>query len=245
MSIELAVDSGSRAEDGAYLALADAATAARDVESWVVIGGHMVNLHVLRSGVSIPLRATRDADLAVELVTIREGDLLDRLRALGYDNPRSGNRFERVADGTAATIDLLAPSFSTKHVPNLDAGPIAVDGIPALHIALAADPMRIGLRVTLTDGRKVGALLAIPDTATAIAIKALAYHQRRAPRDAEDICRLLECGYAEGMRWPSGATFAAAADVLCECFDRPGRALTGVSGNPARVRAMVRALIPR
>ncbi|MFI6168243.1 hypothetical protein ACIBCN_15785 [Nocardia sp. NPDC051052] len=89
--IELAIDSSSRAEDGAYLALADAAAAALD--SWAVVGGHMVNLHVLRSGVSIPLRATRDADLAVELLTIRDGVLLDRSRGISRLSPtRSGSR---------------------------------------------------------------------------------------------------------------------------------------------------------
>ncbi|PXX64010.1 hypothetical protein DFR70_105192 [Nocardia tenerifensis] len=242
--IELKIASGSRAEDGAYLALADAAVAAAALESWAVIGGHMVNLHVLRSGVSVPLRATRDADLAVELVTIRDGVLLDRLRGMGYDNPRSGNRFERSVGGTSATIDLLAPSFTDQHVPNLDAGPIAVDGIPAVHVALVREPIWIALGATLVDGTEVSARIAIPDIATAISIKVFAYIRRLTPRDAEDIGRLLECRHADRTPWPTGTTFAEARGLLREHFDHPGRALRNWHGNPARVRALVRALTP-
>ncbi|MGX1773034.1 hypothetical protein ACWIGW_13065 [Nocardia brasiliensis] len=239
---ELTVVSGSRAEDGAYLALADAAAAAAALGAWAVIGGHMVNLHVLRTGVSVPLRATRDADLAVEVVSIRGGALLERLRRLGYDNPRSGNRFERSADGTCATIDLLAPSFTNRHIPDLDAGPIAVDGIPAVHVALAREPNWIALAATLTDGTRLSAEVAIPDVSTALCIKVFGYLQRRVPRDAEDIGRLLECGYADGGRWPEGATFTEALGLLQKYFDRPGQALRKWSGNPARIRALVRAL---
>ncbi|WP_167464291.1 hypothetical protein [Nocardia brasiliensis] len=237
---ELTVTSGSRAEDGAYLALADAAAAA--VGSWAVIGGHMVNLHVLRTGASVPLRATRDADLAVEVVSIRGGALLDRLRGLGYDNPRSGNRFERSVGGVAATIDLLAPSFTNRYVPDLDAGPIAVDGIPAVHVALAREPTWIALSATLTDGTRLVTEVAIPDAPTALCIKVFGYLQRRVPRDAEDIGRLLECGYADGAGWPDGTTFAEALGLLREYFDKPGQALRKWAGNPARVRALVRAL---
>ncbi|MFD6156728.1 hypothetical protein ACFWF7_19335 [Nocardia sp. NPDC060256] len=240
--IELEIESSSRAEDGAYLALADAASAATALDSWAVVGGHMVNLHVLRSGVSIPLRATRDADLAVELLTIRDGALLDRLRGMGYDNPRAGNRFERSVGGTAATIDLLAPSFTNRHVPDLDAGPIAVDGIPALHVALARTPIWIALSAKLIDRTRVSARIAIPDIATALCLKVFAYAQRLAPRDAEDIGRLLECGYADRASWPSGTTFADALDLLREYFDKPGHALRKWTGNPARIRALVRAL---
>ncbi|WP_433575839.1 hypothetical protein [Nocardia brasiliensis] len=237
---ELTVVSGSRAEDGAYLALADAAAVA--LGSWAVIGGHMVNLHVLRTGVSVPLRATRDADLAVELVSIRGGALLDRLRLLGYDNPRSGNRFERSVGGISATIDLLAPSFTHRHIPDLDAGPIAVDGIPAVHVALAQEPIWIALTAALTDGSRLSARIAIPDVPTALCIKVFGYLQRRVPRDAEDIGRLLECGYADGGGWPEGATFTEALGLLQEYFDRPGQALRKWTGNPARIRALVRAL---
>lgn len=239
---DIAVYSGSRAEDGAYRALADAAVVSRALESWAVVGGHMVNLHVLRSGVSIPLRATRDADLAVELVAIRDGVLLDSLRELGYDNPRSGNRFERSVAGTAATIDLLAPSCTNRHVPDLDAGPIAVDGIPALHVALAREPVWIALDATLTDGAQLVARIAIPDIPTALCIKVFAYGQRFAPRDAEDIARLLECGYADQAAWPSGTFFTEALGLLRKHFDQPGCALRNGNGNPARIRALIRAL---
>jgi|GEM_PF-3244483 len=248
MTIDVHVTSGSRAEDAAYRALADAAIAAANLETWRVVGGHMVNLHALRSTVPLILRATRDADLAVELVAIKNGGLLGQLRALGYDNPRSGNRFELSLPGGAATIDLLAPSYTTRHIANMDAGPIAVDGIPALHVALARDPLWLNVTALTTSGDPVEARVAIPDISSALAIKAFAYAQRLAPRDAEDIYRLLEVAYAEHTDhpWPTGPTFTQAAHLLVEHFDSPGRGLSSAAPDTltrTRIRALVRAVI--
>ncbi len=248
MTIPIHVISGSRAEDAAYRALADAAIAASGLDTWRLVGGHMVNLHALRSTVPLTLRATRDADLAVELVAIKSGGLLDQLRTLGYDNPRSGNRFELSVPGGAATIDLLAPSFTTRYIANMDAGPIAVDGIPALHVALARPPLWFDVTAELTSGDRTEARVAIPDIASALAIKAFAYTQRLAPRDAEDIRRLLEVAYAEltDNPWPTGPTFAQAARLLTEHFDSPGRGLTSIAADTltrTRTRALIRAVI--
>jgi hypothetical protein len=93
---DLHLTSTSRAEDASYQALADSAQAAGHDPGWRILGGHMVNLHATLAGVRLPLRATRD------------GGLLERLRSLGYDNSRRGNRFEKGTGTTAvATIDLL------------------------------------------------------------------------------------------------------------------------------------------
>jgi predicted nucleotidyltransferase len=104
--------SESRATDAAFRALADASNAACDLAAWVIVGGHMVNLHAWRAGVQLPARATRDADLAVDLLAVRNGPLLRRLSDLGYRNNVSSNRFVRDVDGVEAAIDLLAPSYS-------------------------------------------------------------------------------------------------------------------------------------
>ena len=58
--------SDSRGYDGALVSLADAATVCAKLRKWFVVGGHMVNLHILRAGLDLPLRLTRDADIAVE-----------------------------------------------------------------------------------------------------------------------------------------------------------------------------------
>jgi hypothetical protein len=64
----LSIASDSRASDASLRALADAAAAVEDIGAWLIVGGHMVNLHVLRAAVDLPFRATRDAGLARETV---------------------------------------------------------------------------------------------------------------------------------------------------------------------------------
>jgi hypothetical protein len=88
----------------------------------------------------------------------------------------------------------------------------------------------------------------LPDIFSAIALKALAYRERLAARDAADLRRLLEVGYADGLdaaAWPTGPTFAETARVLQTSFDRPGRGLADAAPDPAgqvRLRALVRRL---
>jgi hypothetical protein len=241
--------SDSRATDGAVRALADAASAARDLGSWRIIGGHMVNLHASRAGVALPSRATRDADLAVDLLTVRDGGLLRRLGALGYRNSASSNRFVRDAPGTTATIDILAPSYSTRHEANVDAGTIAVDGIPALHVALARPPVVLDLTAVLTDDTEVSTDVNLPDLPSAIAIKTFAYAERFAARDAEDLLRLVEAAHRSGLTaedWPDQPTFAAAGRRLRTFFDSAGRALAAATTSKphqVRLRALIRSLV--
>src|SRR5690606_19632111 len=87
--------SESRASDASLIALADAVKVAEGVRHWLIVGGHMVNLHILRAGLDVAVRATRDADLGVDLRTLRASGLVGRLRLLGYDNPVYSNRFDR------------------------------------------------------------------------------------------------------------------------------------------------------
>jgi hypothetical protein len=243
--------SDSRATDAAIRALADAACAARELETWRIVGGHMVNLHALWAGVDLPPRATRDADLAVDLLAVRDGGLLRRLGELGYRNTASSNRFVLDTPGVPATIDILAPSYSTRHEPNVDAGPIAVDGIPALHIALARPPVVLDLAAVLTDGTRVSAVVHLPDVLSAIAIKTFAYAERFAARDAEDLYRLVEVAHRAGITadaWPDQPTFVAAGRRLRTFFDSPGSALataTASKQGQVRFRALVRLLLER
>jgi hypothetical protein len=228
---ELRLTSTSRAEDASYQALADSAQAASGDPGWRILGGHMVNLH---------------ADLAVEVLAIRDGDLLERLRSLGYDNSLSGNRFEKDTGTTAvATIDLLVPSYTSSHVPSLDAGPIAVDGIPALHVALARPPVSVTLHVATSTGAALTTTVQLPELPAAIAVKTFAYVSRQAPRDAADLHRLLEAAYLTDVRWPSGPTFREASGALTRHFDSPGHGLRSVASDSAtrtRMRALVRTL---
>jgi hypothetical protein len=78
--------------------------------------------------------------------TIRQGDLLSRIRALGYTNPVYANRFDRVVDGLELSIDLLTASGTTKHHPRMDGYGIDIDGMPAVDEALDRDPVILDLR---------------------------------------------------------------------------------------------------
>src|SRR5262245_53240357 len=87
--------SDSRGYDGALVSLSDAALVCAKLRKWFVVGGHMVNLHILRAGLGLPLRLTHDADIAVELRMIRRGTLIEKLRELGYRNAVYPNRFDK------------------------------------------------------------------------------------------------------------------------------------------------------
>jgi hypothetical protein len=243
--------SESRASDGSLRALADAAAVAEGLDAWLIVGGHMVNLHVLRAGIDVPLRATRDADLAIELVSVKNTHLIERLRSLGYDNAVSSNRFDREIGGTLSSIDLLVPSHSNQHRSNIDAGKIMVDGLPVLHAALARPPVVVDLTAELSGGGRLEVSVRVPDVVGAIAMKAFAYAQRYAARDAEDVSRLLEAAHAYGIgadAWPTGPTFKAAGHALSTLFDSPGRGLAHAASSPksqARLRALTRALVGR
>lgn len=232
--------SDSTATDGAYTALVEAAQVCLPVRRWFIVGGHMVNLHVLRSGLSLPTRPTYDADLAVTRRTISQGDLLHRLRALGYHTPTFPNRFERSVDGVDASIDLVVQSYSTKHEPNVDIDERNFDGMPAVAEALDRDPLVLAVEAELTDGSVRSATVRIPDIVSAVAMKTFAVAERSNPQDAVDLGLLLHVARAAGAEsdvWPRGKAFAAARAQLSAQFDRPGTALAQATGTEAgRVR---------
>ncbi len=184
---EISLSSRSRAEDASFRALADAAAAAAEVQEWRVIGGHMVNFHVRKAGLDLPLRATRDADLAVELFTINKTALIERIRQQGYSNTETANRFVKRDGSVELAIDVLAPSSTLQLEPNLDAGVITVDGVPGLRIALARRPEPVTVVATTTSKKVIHTHVLLPDLCSALALKVLAYGGRFAPRDAEDI----------------------------------------------------------
>ena len=247
MGIHLVSD--SREFDGSLLSLADAATVCAKERRWFVVGGHMVNLHILRSGLSLPLRLTRDCDIAVPLRIIRRGDLLERILELGYRNRIFPNRFDRAVDGLAASIDLVVASYSTKHQPNLDGGHLVVDGMPMVDEALGRDPDVLAVVADRTDGVRYEVTVRIPDVISAIAMKTFAVAERSNPNDARDLGHLVEVACADGhanRRWPRGKAFEAAARQLSAQLDAPGSALTLAAGpvaQQARLREFARALV--
>ena len=242
--------SGTRVADGSLVSLLDAAAVCAKVRKWFVVGGHMVNLHIVRSGLRLPRRDTNDADIAVPLRTIRQGDLVARIRHLGYANAVFDNRFDREVDGIVSSIDLLVASYSTKHQPNIDGAVIGIDGMPGVDEALGRDPVVIEVIAELTDGTRMEGIVHLPDLVSAITMKTFAVAERSNPRDAEDLGHLLEIAHAQGLRadtWPRGKAFQAATRQLSAQFDAPGSALAQASTNVAeqgRLRDITRSLLP-
>lgn len=244
-TVHLASD--SREYDAALMSLSDAARVcnAAKLRKWLVVGGHMVNLHILRSGLALPLRLTHDCDIAVEIRMIRRGALLEKLRELGYRNRVYPNRFDRDVDGLTASIDLVVASYSTKHMPNMDADQIVVDGMPAVDEALDRDPMVLHLIGDRSDGVRMEMTVHIPDIMSAIAMKSFAVAERPYANDAIDLGRLLLVAAADGAtRWPRGKAYRVAAVQLAAQFDAPGTALALASAEEstqARLREVVRS----
>jgi hypothetical protein len=220
--------SDSRVMDGSLTALMEAAQVCAPVRRWFVVGGHMVNLHIMRSSLQLPLRPTHDADLAMKRRTIAQGDLLGRLHALGYRSPTFPNRFERESDGLNTSIDLVVGSYSTKHQPNIEIESRNFDGMPAVEEALDREPVVFDVAVELTDDTRLAATIRIPDIVSAIAMKTFAVAERTNPNDAVDLGRLLHVARAAGAesdQWPKGKAFAAAKVQLSAQFVHPGTAL--------------------
>jgi hypothetical protein len=241
-TVHLASD--SRAYDAALVSLADAAKVCTQakVRKWFVVGGHMVNLHILRTGLPLPLRLTHDCDVAMEIRVIRRGTILEKLLEAGYRNRTYPNRFDRDADGLAASIDLVVASYSTKHMPNMDADQIVVDGMPVVDEALDRDPMVLHLIADRSDGTRMEMTVHIPDIMSAIAMKSFAVAERPYPNDAVDMGHLLQVAAAERCtKWPRGKAYRVAAVQLAAQFDTPGTALELASADP-EVRARLREI---
>ncbi len=73
MTESVVIASAARAEDGACLAMADAAdlTAATGID-YRITGGHMVTVHTARHDLARPLRQTGDADLGLQAQGARD-----------------------------------------------------------------------------------------------------------------------------------------------------------------------------
>lgn len=241
--------SESRGMDASLLSLADAADVCAKVRKWFVVGGHMVNLHILHAGLSLPLRLTHDADIAVTMRTIRQGDLLSRIRALGYSNPVYANRYDRVVDGMELSIDLLTASGTTKHHPRMDGWGIDIDGMPAVDEALDQDPVVLNLRYQTSNGFTDQIEVRVPDIASAIAMKTFAVAERSNVNDARDLGYLVQVAAARtggNGFWPRGKTYSVARVQLGAQFVSPGSALALAEETPegqARLRELARPLV--
>ncbi|MFE9653152.1 hypothetical protein [Micromonospora sp. NPDC006431] len=127
-----------------------------------------------------------------------------------------------------------------------------MDEVPGLILALHRPASLLQLEVRLTSADKLALQVALPDVASALCLKALAYRGRFAAKDAVDLWRLLHAAYGMGLTaetWPSSATGRAAAQILHRFFGAPGATgLAQVSvmrADRTRMQALVNHVVAR
>lgn len=241
----------SRADELAYLSLADAMEITKGINARVV-GGHMVAL--LKAVFPVPgssARYTRDSDVAIETAVASSGAVHDALTSRGYV-ATAGNHYEKDSGGILPLeIDLLVPSPGSRFVPQRLGGR-SFDSAPGVRLALAQDPIDVRVKVTLRDGRKLNVVARLPGVETAVIVKAITYEQRRKLSDLEDLIGLLEIA-AHYKRaaiggWELGAEGASAtraqAIAVLNQLARNVRSLPSVPGIE-RLTPLVAGLIAR
>ncbi|MCX6470462.1 MAG: hypothetical protein NTW76_14265 [Corynebacteriales bacterium] len=235
------------AADQGYRALNDVATIAQGI-NYRVIGGHMVQLllHAYPTA-KAQVRLTADADAGVERQVAASGDLHLSLVAAGYTAVQ-GNSYQRRVGDEKLSVDLLTEAGADNSPVEL--GGRMFDAAPGLHLALAGEPLRLDVSVSLLSGGSLDFGVHVPDVSEALVLKALAWDVRMAKRDVSDVNTLLEIVAAHGSSLPApwpltdgrvrhGARKDAARALhrIAALNDRGN--LHGVS-NPARTAALIR-----
>jgi hypothetical protein len=249
----LRVRASSQAEEAGFLAMRDLAAVADDVGiEYRLIGGQMVRLHIALADVPEPVvRVTQDADMGVAATSARDPALIPGLEALGYTRPGASNRFIRTTDdGLRLVIDVLAPAYGRRLIPNQQHGDMVLDEIPGLSLALARPGEQLDLIVTMLDGSAMSFPAVIPEINSALCLKALSWSSRLAAKDAVDVWRLLRAHrqrIPEPVEWGDSGVQGDAAAVLRADFARPAgggvRAATTDRAEQAEIRALTLAVL--
>jgi hypothetical protein len=248
----LRLSASSQAEEAGFLAMRDLAAVADDVGiEYRLVGGQMVRLHVALADVPEPVvRITQDADMGVAARSARDPALVAGLEALGYTRPGASNRFIRTTDGLRLVIDVLAPAWGRRLVPNRQHGDIVLDEIPGLSLALAHPSEQIDLTVTMLDGTSMSFPAVIPEINSALCLKALGWSSRLAAKDAVDAWRLLRAHrqrIPEPVEWRASGVQGDAAAILRADFARPAGggvcAATTDRAEQAEIRALTLAVL--
>ncbi|MCW2539472.1 MAG: uncharacterized protein JWN95_1197 [Frankiales bacterium] len=249
----LSLSASSQAEEAGFLAMRDLAAVADDVGiEYRLVGGQMVRLHVALADVPEPVvRVTQDADMGVAVTSARDPALVPGLEALGYTRPGASNRFIRTTDvGLRLVIDVLAPAYGRRLIPNQQHGDMVLDEIPGLSLALARPGEQLDLTVTMLDGSTVSFAAVIPEINSALCLKALGWSSRLAAKDAVDVWRLLRAHrqrIPEPVEWRDSGVQGDAAAVLRADFSRPPgggvRAATTDRAEQAESRALALAVL--
>jgi hypothetical protein len=213
-----------------------------------VIGGHMVTALVARWQLGAELyRETGDTDLGVPPVVIRDHDVVERLRGLGYAKI-AGNRFARTLKDVPvrvagdrgqppqAVIDVLIPAYTSRARHNRRVGPdLVTTEVLGLPTALQRPPSLLLLELHRLNGDLLEVEIAFPDEVAALVLKAFATRVRSKDTDVVDVWRCLEVALAAGVKpqdFAEGDCAEAAAHVR-SLFDRR----SGLGMRAPRIRA--------
>lgn len=243
----------SQADEAGFLAMRDLALVANDLGiEYRIVGGQMVRLHVALAGVAEPVnRVTQDADMGIAAASARNPRLVPSLEACGYTRPGAANRFVRTtASQLKLVIDVLAPAYGRRLVPNQLYGDIVLDEIPGLSLALARPGEQVDLTVTMLDDATVSFVVVIPEITSALCLKTLGWSSRLAAKDAVDIWRLLRAHrrlIPGPINWPDSGVQGDAATILRTDFARSSgggvRAATTDRAAQAEIRALTLAVL--
>ena len=247
--------SESLATDGGLIAITDVSEAMRDTgleSDYRVVGGIAVMLHVLRTGVDIPIRSTGDADYGVPPRVLTEGKLVREIERRGYAKTE-GNRWERqIDDERIATVDLLIPAYTSRARSSRQVGKVNTTEVPGLAEAFLAEPCVVDAEFILTNGEHLNARVLLPDSKSMILLKAGARRVRNEDRDATDIWRCLEVANADGVTAADFTTsdLAQIRDLLQRELGRGGNALGIITrdlsaGAAGRIATRIQALLGR
>lgn len=217
-----------------------------------IVGGQMVGLHVALAGVAEPVvRVTQDADMGIETASARDPRLVPGLESLGYSRPGASNRFVRTTDSELElVIDVLAPAYGRRLIPNQQHGDIVLDEIPGLSLALTRPGERLDLTVTTLDGTALSFTAVIPEINAALCLKAVGWVSRLAAKDAVDVWRLLRVHrqrLPDPIEWRDSGIQGDAAAILRADFARPAgggvRAATRDRTEQTEIRALTLAVL--
>lgn len=242
----LVLRAGSVADDVGYVAFADLGRALGEGvgTNYRVIGGHMVTALVARWRLGQETyRETRDTDLGVPPVVVRDHHLIEHLAQLGYERV-AGNRFARTIDDVPvrivggrdqaprAVIDVLVPAYTSRPRANRRvSGDLVTTEVLGLPTALNRAPVVLALEMHRLNGERLDVEIAFPDEVAALVLKAFATRIRSKATDVVDVWRCLEVALAAGIgphEFTEGDRAEAAAQIRVLFEGRDGQGMSAL-----------------
>lgn len=225
----------SISDDLGFVAMADVSSALRevgDVDSRL-IGGHMVTLLVQRWGMGRELyRETQDTDVGIQPIAAKDGRLIQLLKERGYERT-TGNTYAKTLDDIpasiegvetrSASIDLLVPAYTSRARDNIKVSEdLTTTEVPGLAESLMRPGIDISLELHRLNGDILDAKLVLPQEASAVELKALAWRQRSASKDAVDLWRTLEVAAVAGVSRSDfeNATGEIVVEITRQAFEK-------------------------